>query len=230
MINPLVIFDLDGTLIDTAPDLLTSLNHAIEPTGAAPVDMAAMNHLVGKGAKVMIARALELREVNVDTPTFEELFDRFLEFYAENMPGSSSPFPGLMTALDRLDSEMMPMAVCTNKMESMAVRLLELLSIRSRFSAVLGGDSCSTRKPDPGHISETIRRAGGHPDFAVMIGDSYNDIAAATNAGIPSIAVTFGYTDIPARELGADHVIDHFDQLTPDLVRQMLADRSKTAG
>ncbi len=174
----------------------------------------------------MIERALALRDIEVDGPVFEGLFDRFLDFYGANMPGSSSPFPGLPAAMDRLEHDMMPMAVCTNKMEALAVRLLDSLAMRSRFSAVLGGDSCPTRKPDPGHISETIRRAGGEPGLAVMIGDSANDIVAAANAGIPSVAVTFGYTDIPARELGADHVIDHFDELTPDLIHRLLAERS----
>ncbi len=228
MTQPLVIFDLDGTLIHTAPDLMASLNHAIEPVGAEPVHYDDMSFLVGRGARVMIQRALEMRERPVSTEEFETLFDRFLEFYAKSMPGQSALYPGLETAMSRLSDAGMPMAICTNKLEHLAVRLIESLGLTDNFVAILGGDSISVRKPDPEHILETIRRANA--SSAVMIGDSSNDIAAAREASVPSIAVTFGYTDIPVEQLGADHIIDHYNLLTPELVNRLVdAAKSRNA-
>lgn len=220
MTQPLVIFDLDGTLIHTAPDLMASLNHAIEPVGAEPVHYDDMSFLVGRGARVMIQRALEMRERPVSAEAFETLFDRFLEFYAKSMPGQSALYPGLDAAMSRLSDAGMPMAICTNKLEHLAVRLIESLGLKDSFAAILGGDSISVRKPDPEHILETIRRANA--SSAVMIGDSSNDIVAAREASVPSIAVTFGYTDIPVEQLGADYIINHYDLLTPELVNRLV--------
>jgi len=220
MTQPLVIFDLDGTLIHTAPDLMASLNHAIEPVGVEPVRYDDMSFLVGRGARVMIQRALEMRERPVSAEEFETLFDRFLAFYAESMPGESALYPGLDAAMSRLSEAGMPMAICTNKLEHLAVRLIECLGLTSSFVTILGGDSIAVRKPDPEHILETIRRSGAQK--AVMIGDSSNDIVAAREARVPSIAVTFGYTDIPVEQLGADHIIDHFNLLTPELVNRLV--------
>lgn len=228
MTQPLVIFDLDGTLIHTAPDLMASLNHAIEPVGAEPVHYDDMSFLVGRGARVMIQRALEMRERPVSAEKFETLFDRFLEFYAKSMPGQSALYPGLDAAMSRLRDAGMPMAICTNKLEHLAVRLIESLGLKDNFVAILGGDSISVRKPDPEHILETIRRANA--SSAVMIGDSSNDIVAAREASVPSIAVTFGYTDIPVEQLRADYIIDHYNLLTPELVNRLVgATKSKNA-
>ncbi|CAD7045256.1 phosphoglycolate phosphatase [Pseudorhizobium endolithicum] len=222
MTAPLVIFDLDGTLVDTAPDLIASLNHTIAAAGLAPVTYADLTHLVGQGTRVMIRRAFELRGRHIGDDAIEPLLDRFLEHYKREMPGSSRPYPGLTEALDRLSEAGANLAVCTNKLEELAVPLMEKLGLLDRFITVTGGDTFPVRKPDARHILGTIERAGRRADQAVMIGDSINDILAARNAGIPSIAVTFGYSDVPVAELQPDHVIDHFSELTTSLVDRLI--------
>lgn len=223
MTAPLVVFDLDGTLIDTAPDLVVSLNHTIGTAGLAPVTYEDLTHLVGQGARTMIARAFAMRERSLSNEELDRLFAVFIEHYRAGMPGKSQPYPGLAEALDSLEAAGYRFAVCTNKGEALALPLLEMLGLTRRFVATTGGDTFAFRKPDGRHILETIRLAGGEPDNSVMIGDSVNDILAARNAGVPSIGVTFGYTDIPVEQLGPDHVISHFSELTPELVADIIA-------
>lgn len=220
---PLVIFDLDGTMIETGPDLVDSLNHAIARIGLAPFGDYDLAHLVGQGTRVMIDRALELRGAPAGEAEIDELLAAFLAFYKANIPGRSTPYPGFIEALDRLENAGMQLAVCTNKQETLARQLLDALGLSRRFTAVTGGDTFPMRKPDARHILGTIERAGGKAASSVMIGDSINDIAAARNAGIPSLAVSFGYSDVPAAKLGAARVIDHYDALTPSLVDELLA-------
>jgi phosphoglycolate phosphatase len=222
MTAPLVIFDLDGTLIDTAPDLVSSLNYTIAAADLAPVTYDDLTHLVGQGARVMIRRAFELRGVSIDDEAVEPLLQRFLAHYKSEMPGGSKPYPALIEALDRLSDAGMRLAVCTNKLEELAIPLMEKLGLSDRFAAITGGDSFPVRKPDARHILGTIEKAGGDPTTTIMIGDSVNDILAARNAGIPSIAVTFGYSDVPVEALDPDHVIEDYAELTPDLVRELL--------
>lgn len=222
MSRPLVIFDLDGTMLHTAPDLLASLNHSIQALDLEPIASEDVNGLVGAGARAMIERALVLHRRTVNAADLDMLFDRFLDHYSRSMPGCTAPYPGLVDALDRLQSAQMSLAVCTNKTEAMARRLLELLDLSPRFDAITGGDTFDCRKPDGNHIRGTIRQAKGSPDAAVMVGDSVNDIAAAKDAGIPAIAVPFGYTDTPVDALDPDTVIPHFDELTPELVVKLI--------
>lgn len=223
MPTPLVIFDLDGTLLDTAPDLMESLNHTIGKLGLEPVHYDDIAFLVGAGARAMIVRALEMRNTAVQESEIDLLFAGFIEFYSGSMPGVSTPYPGLLDALDRLDAAGMSMAVCTNKTESLARRLLDLLNLTERFTAITGGDTFPVRKPHGDHIHGTIKLALGSRKTAVMIGDSVNDIRAAKNAGIPSIAVPFGYSDTAVEQLGPNRVINHYDELTPDLVSGLLS-------
>jgi phosphoglycolate phosphatase len=228
MTAPLVIFDLDGTLIDTAPDLVASLNHTIAAADLAPVTYEDLTHLVGQGARVMIRRAFQLRGRPVEDLDVEPLLARFLAFYKQEMPGASKPYPGVVDALDRLTEAGMAIAVCTNKLEELAVPLMETLGLADRFSVMTCGDTFPVRKPDARHILGTIERAGGDPSNSVMIGDSINDILAARNAGVPSIAVTFGYSDVPVATLDPGHVIDQFSELTVDLVERLI-DRHRLA-
>lgn len=223
MPKPLVIFDLDGTLLDTAPDLLISLNHSIAALELEPIAADDIHGLVGAGARAMIERALTLHRRKVDTPQLDQLFDRFLEHYSRSMPGHSAPYPGLLDALDRLENAGISMAVCTNKTELMARRLLGLLNLAPRFVTITGGDTFANRKPHADHIHGTISRAGGSAKTAVMVGDSINDIAAARNAGIPSVGVPFGYSDTDIVELEPDIVIQHYEELTPELVTRLVA-------
>lgn len=223
MTAPLVIFDLDGTLIDTAPDLIDSLNHTIAAADLAPVTFDDLTHLVGQGVRVMIRRAFELRKTPLDEPMADRLFDRFIEHYEAHMPGKSRPYAGVVDCLDRLSSAGMRLAVCTNKASQLAFPLMEKLGLTDRFAVMTCGDTFPVRKPDGRHILGTIERAGCEPARSVMIGDSVNDILAARNAGIPSVAVSFGYSDVSVDTLDPDHVIGSFDQLTVELMEKLMS-------
>ncbi|MCO6186331.1 HAD family hydrolase [Rhizobium sp. L1K21] len=222
MLQPVIVFDLDGTLLDTAPGIMASLNHVIAREGLEPVDYKDVTFLVGQGARATIERAYALRNAELDPERMPELLDIFIAHYLEEMPGECTPFPGVIEALGRLKDEGFKLAVCTNKLETLARPLLDLMNMTSWFDAITGGDTFSVKKPDPGHLLGTIAAAGGTFPHAVMIGDSINDIKAAANAHIPSIGVPFGYTDLPIETFSPTHVIQHFDELTVDLVRQLL--------
>ena len=223
MHNTLVIFDLDGTLLHTAPDLMASLNHAIAALELQPVAYEDMTYLVGSGARAMIDRALELRGAAVSEADKERLFARFLDHYSRSMPGDTVPYPGLLDALDRLEAAGMSLAICTNKVEAMAKRLLTALNLAERFAAITGGDTFEVRKPHGDHVRGTIEKASGSRDSTVLVGDSVNDIKAAHNAGVPSIAVPFGYSDVAVEDLRPDYIIRHYRELTPELVTGLLA-------
>jgi phosphoglycolate phosphatase len=218
----LVVFDLDGTLLDTHVDLVESLNHTIAALDLEPVSYDDLTHLVGQGARVMIERACRLRGHPLEGDALPLLVERFVAHYAGNMPGRTEPYPGLVAAMDRLRSEGYRLAVCTNKMESLALGLLDKLDLVRYFDAISGGDTFPVRKPDARHLTGTIERAGGDIARTVMIGDSINDIAVAKNAGVPSIAVPFGYSDVPVSSLDPDVIITHFDELTPQLIERLL--------
>jgi len=227
MTSSLVIFDLDGTLIDTAPDLMTSLNHVMDLNGLAHVKFEDMTWLVGQGAKAMIERAWDHHDHPSSPEQLESAFDAFLIHYAAEMPGKSQPYPGLLNALDRLQAAGMNLAVCTNKTEALARRLLDSLQLTDRFAAITGGDTFPVRKPHGDHILGTIDLAGARHENAVMIGDSVNDILAAQNASVPTIAVPFGYSDKPVASFNPDVIIAHFDELDADMVRRLIAERGK---
>ncbi|UJW74017.1 HAD family hydrolase [Rhizobium sp. SL42] len=222
MTQTTIVFDLDGTLVDTAPDLVASLNHTIAIRNLEPVGYADLTHLVGQGARMMIKRAFDLRGVLLDEEELPALLDRFIAHYKSGMPGESRPYPGLVAALERLAAEGFTLAVCTNKMEELARPLIDKLGLTHHFAVITGGDTFAVRKPDAGHLTGTIEKAGGNPARALMIGDSINDILAAHNAGIASIAVPFGYSDTPIEALGASRIISHFDELTVALVRELV--------
>lgn len=220
--RPIVLFDLDGTLVDTAPDLIISLNHVLASRDIAPVTYDDITHLVGFGALAMIERAFSLRGVPLDPAERPALLDQFVAHYVAGMPGRSLPFAGTTEALERLREAGFALAVCTNKLERLAVRLIEGLELGPYFETIAGGDTFPVRKPDAKHLLMTIEKSAGDPARAIMIGDSFNDIKAASNAGVPSIAVTFGYSDVPVATLNPDRIIDTFDDLTPALVRTLI--------
>jgi phosphoglycolate phosphatase len=223
MTSSLVVFDLDGTLIHTAHDLVASLNHTIGLRGLDPVTYDDLTHLVGHGGVVMIKRAFTLRGRAVSDDELQEMLGVFVDHYGNAMPGVSAPYPGLVEAMDRLADAGHRLAVCTNKTEGLARRLLDGLGLTDRFAAITGGDTFAVRKPEAEHLLGTVRQAGGDPARTVMIGDSLNDILVARNARVPSIGVPFGYSDVPVATLEPTHVIAHFDELTPALVEQLLA-------
>lgn len=218
MSSPIVVFDLDGTLVDTAPDLVASLNHAVTQAGVEPVTYRDLTHLVGHGARAMIERTFALRNKPLDEEGLAWQMKEFVDFYYGSMPGDSLPYPGMIDALDRLTGAGFKLAVCTNKPEMLANRLLERLGLIGRFAAVSGGDTFEIRKPNADHLLRTIANAGGNAAQSVMIGDSLNDILVARNAEVPSIAVPFGYSDVPIESLEPTVIIRHFDELTPALV------------
>lgn len=222
MNRPIVVFDLDGTLIDTAPDLLASLNHCLELSGLPRAHPAQFRSFVGMGGKVMIERAFAaqkrpLREGEIDT-----LLAAFLDHYGGAIPGESRPYPGVVAALDRFEEAGYIAAVCTNKYEGLSTALIGALGLSHRFAAICGQDTFAFRKPDPRHLTQTIARAGGDPERALMVGDSRTDIDTAKAAGIPVVAVDFGYTDRHVSEYEPSRVISHFDELTLDLAGDLL--------
>lgn len=210
---PLVVFDLDGTLADTAHDLVATLNVILaqEDMPALPLDQA--RDLIGAGGRVLLQRGFEAAGLELAPSRLEVLYRRFLVHYSDNICVETRLFPGVAAALDRLEDDGFGLAICTNKIEAHSVALLKALGIAHRFAAICGRDTFAYFKPDPRHLTLTIERCGGDPQRAVMVGDSRSDIAAAKAAGIPVVAVTFGYTEVPVRELRPDAVIDHFDGL-----------------
>ena len=222
-----LLFDLDGTLVDTAPDLWASLNVVLNDKGLESVPFERVGYLVGQGALVMIERGLKEHGVTVEKDELKKLHEHFLEYYTANIAVGSTPFPGVEAALDRLAARGHRLAVCTNKYEALSVQLLETLGMADRFAAICGPDTFGVKKPDPEHIWRTIDKAGGRRDHAVMVGDSISDIAAAKAAGVPVIAVPFGYTDKPVAELDPDVVIDHFDEI--DAAIASVSARARTA-
>lgn len=220
MPSPIVVFDLDGTLADTAGDLIGTLNLILQEEGLEPILLRSARDLIGAGAKALIARGFAASGRDLAPQRHEALFHRFLALYEQHLADSSVLFPGVAEALGQLSAAGCELAVCTNKVERHAVMLLEALEAAPRFSVITGRDTFPFHKPDPRHLTETIMRAGGDPRRAVMVGDSRTDIDTAKAAGIPVIAVPFGYTDIPVAELAPDIVIDHFDAL-PAAVRRL---------
>jgi phosphoglycolate phosphatase len=221
-----IVFDLDGTLVDTAPDLTAATNHTLALKELAPITVAELHPFIGHGSFAMIEAGLRFREARVGRDELERLHEHFLAFYADNIAVDSQPFDGIPELLDRLIGLGARLGVCTNKLEGLSRELLEALGLATRFAAIVGGDTLAVRKPDPGHLTGAIEMAGGRPGRAVMVGDSEVDFAAAMAAGIPAIGVTFGYTPRPVRELAAELgvavVIDTYRQFMPAL-EQVLA-------
>ncbi|TDI64348.1 MAG: phosphoglycolate phosphatase [Alphaproteobacteria bacterium] len=208
-----IAFDLDGTLVDTAPDLCRALNFALDQRGLPPVAEELVRADVGLGARKMIEDGIKRAGKRDDHTLMQELERDFLSFYAANIAVASRPCPGVVNALERYRDWGVHLGICTNKREALSRQLLDELGLLSFFKCVVGADTLAVRKPDPGHLLETIRRAGGHSDRAVMVGDSAIDVATAKAAGVPIVVVSFGYTDVPAQQLGGDRLIDHLDDL-----------------
>jgi phosphoglycolate phosphatase len=208
-----VVFDLDGTLIDTAPDLISAVNHVLTTEGLEPVDVDRLRPVISLGGRVMIETGLTLRGAAYSALQVDALFRRFIAYYSQNMSTHSQPFTGLEAELDRIAAAGGTLAVCTNKQENMARQLLDELGLSSRFAALTGRDTFPVCKPHPKHLTGTIEKAGGDPAKAIMIGDSETDVKTAKGAGIPVVGVTFGYTDIPITALDCDAVISAYAEL-----------------
>jgi len=214
-----VIFDLDGTLIDTAPDLLLTLNTVLGDEGRDWIDAPHMRPLVGRGARILIAEGLRFTGEPGDEKTIDRLLDKFLDIYAKNIDHLSRPFDGVVQVLDWLAANDVKMGVCTNKREALSVDLLTKLNMIKYFPVVLGADSLAVRKPDPVHLTQTIARLGGSEPHAVMVGDSITDVNTAKAAGIPVIVVDFGYTDVPPADLGGEALVSHYREMPAEIER-----------
>ena len=209
-------FDLDGTLLDTLGDLAAAVNHTLALMERAPLAEAAVRPMIGRGARHMLEEGLRASG-GVPDGAVERLYPELLRFYEAHIAIHSRPFPGVVAALDRLDALGIRTAVVTNKVERLARLLLAELGFADRMATIIGGDTAGARKPSPAPIHAMVERCGG--GRAAFVGDSIYDVMAAKNAGVPSVAVSFGFLDRPATELGADHVIDHYDELVPLLAR-----------
>src|SRR4051812_24419519 len=224
MIMRSVIFDLDGTLIDTAPDLIDTLNLILTREGFRPIPFDRARAAIGGGAKLLLESGLAEQGARLTPVQLDKLYVDYVAHYADHIAHRSRPFPGLDGALDRLRDEGFVLAVCTNKLEWLSVRLLDALKLKHRFVAICGQDTFKIAKPDPEVLRRTIRAAGGDPTRAVMVGDSATDIATARAAGVPIVAVDFGYTDTPVTALGPDRVISRYDEL-PAAVTELMRTR-----
>lgn len=213
MSAPTIVFDLDGTLVDTAPDLVDTLNFILAREGLPAVPFAAARNMIGGGARVLIERGLKADGRLGDAAEIERLYTDFVAHYGEHLADHSLPFPGVVGAIESLAARGCRFAVCTNKLEGLSVRLLDALGLSRHFAAVCGQDTFGLQKPDPEILLATIRQAGGNAARSVMIGDSHNDIEVARAANIPVVAVDFGYTETPVSVLGPDLIISHFDEL-----------------
>jgi phosphoglycolate phosphatase len=217
-----IVFDLDGTLVDTAPDLVATLNVVLEREGLQPVAYADGRLMVGGGVRVMVERGVKANGRPLPAAEVDRLVGDFIGYYAEHIAAHSQPFEGVGATLDELAESGYRLAVCTNKLEWLSLRLLDALKLSPRFRAICGADTFGVSKPDPTILNRTIERAGGDKGRAIMIGDSSTDIATARAASIPVIAVDFGYTDIPVAELKPDRIVSAFSEL-PEVISQLLS-------
>ena len=208
-----LVFDLDGTLVDTAPDLITALNHVLDREGLPPVPMASARNMIGAGARKLIERGLEAEGRSVTPDDMDRMTADFIAYYADHIAVESRPFEGLEAALDHFSAQGHRLAVCTNKLEWLSKLLLDRLDLSKRFAAICGADTFGVSKPDPVILQQTLAQAGRPLSGAIMVGDAGPDVGVARRAGIPVIGVEFGYTDVPIAELKPDRLIGHFSEL-----------------
>jgi phosphoglycolate phosphatase len=205
-----IVFDLDGTLVDSAPDLCGVVNDMLAQHGRVILDMDDIRKMVGDGAAKLIERGFGATG-GLPAP-LPDLTREFIRLYEERIARETRPFPTVVDTLERFKAAGLKMGVCTNKTTHLSKRLLDELDLSRFFTAVVGGDG-PARKPDRRHLEATMQELDAKAGESLMVGDSMNDVAVARNAGVEVVAVSFGYTTIAPRELGADRVIDRFDEL-----------------
>jgi phosphoglycolate phosphatase len=222
-----VVFDLDGTLVDTAPDLISALNFVLDREGMPPVPLKSARMLIGAGVRKLLERGLEVDGRHASVEDITRLTDDFIEYYAAHIADASRPFDGLESALDDLEAQGYRFAVCTNKLEWLSKLLLDRLGLSARFAAICGADTFGISKPDPAILQQTVARAGGQLSTTIMVGDAGPDIGVARRAGVPVIGVEFGYTDVPIADLKPDRLIGHMSEL-PAAVEGLMLHRSSS--
>ena len=217
-----VVFDLDGTLVDTAPDLIKALNFVLDREGLPPVPLHSARNMIGAGARRLIERGLEVEGRAASPADITRLTSDFIDYYAAHIADGSRPFEGLEDALDDLAGRGYQFAVCTNKLEWLSKRLLDQLGLSPRFAAICGADTFGVSMPDPVILQQTVARAGGQLASTVMVGDAGPDVGVARRAGVPVVCVEFGYTDVPVADLKPDLLIGHMRDL-PRAVESLMA-------
>ena len=208
-----IAFDLDGTLVDSAPDLIGTLNRLLVDEGLPPVPMESAQTLIGSGARALLVHGFEAAGASVERAQSDELFERFLIDYAAHIADGSQPFEGVVETLERLTERGAILVVATNKRSDLSELLLEKLDLTRHFTAIVGPDRVSARKPSGAHLKEAVEKVGGDPERAIMVGDAAPDAEAARDAGMPCILVTFGFTPVPVETLGADVLVDAFEDV-----------------
>jgi phosphoglycolate phosphatase len=206
-----LVFDLDGTLVETAPDLHAALNHIMAHKGLTPIPIVQIRNMIGDGAKALIRKGLHFQQRSADEHEIDvELWPLFLEHYEANITRYSRPFEDCVTALQALSESGATLAVCTNKAQHLADKLLHGLGLSHFFDSVIGGDALAVKKPDGDHILETIAGCSGDTERAIMIGDSQIDEKAARNAGLPFVFVSFGYGALSHQPYDRIRSINHW--------------------
>lgn len=217
-----IAFDLDGTLVDSAPDLIGTLNRMLAIEGYAPVPVSSARHLVGHGAKALLRHGFAEAGAVWDEENDPALFDRFIDDYVAHIADETRPFDGVIETLDDLSARGAVLCVATNKRTDLSEILIAALDMTRHFAVVAGPDKVSARKPDGAHVTEAVRLAGGDPARAIMVGDASTDTGTARNAGVPCVVVSFGYCDVPLEQIGGDMTIDRFSDL-PAAIDVLLA-------
>ena len=205
-----VIFDLDGTLVDTAPDITDALNYTLQTLSLPAVPEPSVRQMVGRGARLLIERGVAAAGATLEEDALDAAFATFLDYYGEHVADRSRPFPHVIEVLDRLATDGIGMGIATNKPQGLSDAVLAELGLDHYFGAVLGADALENNKPHGDHIRETVLRMGRDPSSAVMVGDSETDSLAARNTGVPVVLVSFGYTDRPVGEIDCDRLIDSY--------------------
>lgn len=208
-----IVFDLDGTIVDTAPDLIDAANHVLAQLGLAAVAEEDLRPTISFGARAMIVKGLSISKTELGDAEVDRWLERFLDYYASNIAVRSRPYDGAVRALMTFRSAGARIGLCTNKREDLSRLLLGELGILDLFDGLAGRDTFPVYKPHPDHLRGAVRLAGGQPERALMVGDSDVDIATARAAGVPVIGVTFGYTHAPVSTFHPDAIIDHYDEL-----------------
>ena len=213
-----LVFDLDGTLINSAPDLAAALNKVLTEATREQVTLHQVTQMIGDGVSKLVERGFAATGGAPDDPGHQ--LDRFHHHYNNASADLTSLYPGVRETLEALADTGHRMALCTNKPAQATAAVLDAFALAQFFEAVAGGDTFSVRKPSPGHLLDLLRQMDVDPEHAVMIGDSPNDVQVAVNAAVPVIAVSYGYRRVPAEEMGADILIEHFHQV-PEALQQL---------
>ncbi len=222
-----IAFDLDGTLVETAPDLIGTLNRMLAARDIPRMPVEAAQHLVGHGALALLRHGFQEAGALWHEAEASVLLEEFLADYIQHIAEFSRPYAGVIGTLERLAARGAILCVATNKRTDLSVALIEALDMTRHFAVICGPDRVSARKPDGAHIREAVLMSGGDPARAIMVGDGAPDVQAAKSAGVPSVVVTFGYTPVPAKDLGGDVLVDRFDQIEAAINGLVAAHRAR---